>query len=177
MPQCQLSQWLQIGNTCKQKFRVSFVFDLLFSGLPQPYTITSGKARGRLVGGNLSLVTNILGSLYAPLSNFIGNILFIEDVGEAPVKIDRYLTQLEMFGVLRVVSGIVFGQCTSCTTSSNNSFTIPQVLNHHFAHLGVPVFANAMFGHIDTQFSIPLGVMAEMDANAFTIKLLEPAVQ
>lgn len=142
------------------------------------YSFSSQIARGKLIGGNLSLLTNILGSIYAPLSNFVGAILFIEDVDEPPYKIDRYLTQLEMFGVLRVVSGVVFGQCTSCTPSDpTTSFTIAQVLRHHLAHLKVPVFANAMFGHIDTQWTIPLGVAAEMDADAQTITLLEPAVQ
>lgn len=147
------------------------------NGLPQPYTIRGGKARGKLIGGNLSLVTNILGSLYAPLKAFVGNILFIEDVDEPPYKIDRYLAQLSMFGVLDVVSGVVFGQCTNCVDkSTNETFTIPQVLQHYLQPLGVPVFAYAQFGHISVQFPVPLGVKAEMDADACTIQLLEPAV-
>lgn len=88
------------------------------SGLPAPYTITSGKARGRLIGSNLSLICNLLGSLYMPLSDFVGNILFMEDVGEAPYKIDRYLTQLEMFGVFNVVSGFVSSSFFFFTFSS-----------------------------------------------------------
>lgn len=99
-----------------------------------PYTVKAGTAKGKLIGGNMSLLTNLLGSKYAPLSAFQGAILFLEDVEEVPYKIDRYFTQLALFGVLDVVNGVMFGQCTSCTTryktkyfSSFNLIIVQQV--------------------------------------------------
>ncbi|MEZ6030139.1 MAG: LD-carboxypeptidase [Hyphomonadaceae bacterium] len=139
-------------------------------------TLRSGKARGRLLGGNLTIVASLMGTPWLP--DFDGAILFLEDVDEAEYRIDRMLTQLALGGVLGKVAGVVFGQCTDCKASGSTlgGFTLSEVLEHHFAPLGVPVFQGLEFGHIDNQFSLPVGVMAEIDADAGTLKLLEPAV-
>ncbi|MDI1294754.1 MAG: LD-carboxypeptidase, partial [bacterium] len=81
-------------------------------------------------------------------------------------------------GVLGKVAGIVFGQCTDCGAKgpSYGGFTVAQVLQQHLASLGVPAFAGALFGHVANQFSLPVGVRAEIDADAGTIRLLEAAV-
>ena len=139
-------------------------------------TIRPGKARGRLLGGNLTVLAALLGTPYLP--DFGGSILFLEDVDEAEYRIDRMLTQLGLAGVLREVAGIVFGQCTNCRASgpSLGGFTLSEVLKHHLAPVGIPVFQGALIGHVPNQFSIPVGVAAEMDAAAGTIRILEPAV-
>lgn len=134
----------------------------------QPYVIRAGVAKGKLVGGNLSILTNILGSRYAPLALFEGAILFVEDVDEAPYKIDRYMTQLALHGVLDIVAGVVFGQCTNCVQPAP-TFTIQQILHHHLAHRPYPSFAGAMFGHIDTQITIPIGVPCTINATEFSM--------
>ncbi|WP_374569720.1 LD-carboxypeptidase [Phenylobacterium sp.] len=136
-----------------------------------------GVARGRLLGGNLTVLTALVGTPYLP--DFKGAILFIEDVDEAEYRIDRMLTQLGLAGILGQLSGVVFGQCTDCTAkdgSSAGGFTLSQVLDQHLTPLGVPAFQGLEFGHVDDQFSLPEGVMAEIDATAGTVKLLEPAV-
>lgn len=137
----------------------------------------SGKARGRLLGGNLTVLTALIGTPYVP--DFTGAILFVEDVDEAEYRIDRMLTQLGLAGVLGKAAGVVFGQCTDCTAkdgSSANGFTLSQVIDQHFAPLGVPAFQGLDFGHVDDQFTLPEGVMAEIDADAGTLRLLEAAV-
>jgi muramoyltetrapeptide carboxypeptidase len=138
--------------------------------------IRGGRASGRLLGGNLTVLTALLGSPYLP--DFSGAILFLEDVDEAEYRVDRMLTSLSLAGVLSKVSGIVFGQCTDCKAKGGayGGFTLSQVLEQHLAPLGVPVFEGAFFGHIRDQFSLPQGVRAEIDADAGTIRLLEPAV-
>jgi muramoyltetrapeptide carboxypeptidase len=140
------------------------------------WTIRPGKASGRLLGGNLTVLTALMGTPYLP--DFSGSILFLEDVREAEYRIDRMLTQLALGGVLRRVAGVVFGQCTDCSASgaSYGGFTLSEVLKQHLEPLGVPVFQGALIGHIPDQFSIPLGIRAEMDASAGTIRMLEPAV-
>lgn len=139
-------------------------------------TFRPGTARGRLLGGNLTVLCALMGTPWLP--DFSGAILFIEDVEEAPYRIDRMLTQLTLAGVLGKVAGVVFGQCSSCTASgpSYGGFTLSQVLEQHLAPLGVPAFQGAMFGHVANQFSLPVGIPAEIDAAAGTIRILEPAV-
>lgn len=139
-------------------------------------TLRPGKASGRLLGGNLTVLTALMGTPYLP--DFSGAILFLEDVDEAEYRIDRMLTQLALAGVLRRVAGIVFGQCTDCRASGRSigGFTLSEVLKQHLEPLGVPAFQGALIGHIADQFSIPLGVRAEIDASAGTIRMLEAAV-
>ena len=139
-------------------------------------TIRPGKAHGRLIGGNLSILASMMGTPWLP--DFDDAILFLEDTGEAEYRVDRMLTQLALAGVLKRLSGVVFGQCTRCSIDvpDYSGFTLPQVLFQHFAPLGVPAFSGAMIGHIANQFPIPVGVRAEIDAQAGTIRMLEPAV-
>ena len=139
-------------------------------------TLRAGKANGRLLGGNLTVLTAMWGTPYLP--RFDGAILFLEDVDEAEYRIDRMLTQLALGGVLGRVAGVVFGFCSDCRARgpSYGGFTLSEVLKQHLEPLGVPAFQGALIGHIPNQFSIPLGVRAEIDAAAGTIRLLEPAV-
>jgi muramoyltetrapeptide carboxypeptidase len=139
-------------------------------------TFRPGKASGRLLGGNLTVLTALMGTAYLP--DFTGAILFIEDVDEAEYRIDRMLTQLALGGVLRKVAGVVFGQCSNCrnTGSSYGGFTLSEVLQQHLEPLGVPAFQGALFGHVPNQFSLPVGIRAEIDASAGTIRIVEPAV-
>lgn len=138
-------------------------------------TITSGKTRGRLIGGNLTVLTTLIGTGYLP--DFEGCILFVEDVREEVYRVDRMLTQLKLVGVLDRIAGFVFGRCTDCDPSrSYGSLTLPEVLNDHIAPLGVPAWYGSMIGHITHNFTVPLGIEAEIDADEGTIKLLEPAV-
>lgn len=139
-------------------------------------TINAGRARGRLLGGNLTVLTAILGSRYVPA--FDDAILFLEDVNEAVYRVDRMLTQLKLNGVLEKLRGFVFGRCTEC--GSGNSFgslTLEEVLDEHIGSLGIPAFSGSMIGHIDQQFTLPLGIDAEIDADNGTIRLLEAGVR
>lgn len=139
-------------------------------------TFRPGVARGRLLGGNLTVLAALMGTGWLP--DFTGAILFIEDIDEAPYRIDRMLTQLALGGVLGKLAGVIFGQCSSCTAAgpSYGGFTLSEVLQQHLEPLGVPAFQGALFGHVANQFSLPEGVQAEMDAGAGTIRLLEAAV-
>ncbi len=139
-------------------------------------TITPGTARGKLLGGNLTVLTALVGTQYLP--DFKGAILFLEDVDEAEYRIDRMLTQLGQAGILGKVAGIAFGQCTDCKPRERGllGFGLSEVLMQHFSGLKVPVFQGSFFGHMPNQFSIPVGARAEIDAGAGTLTLLEPAV-
>jgi muramoyltetrapeptide carboxypeptidase len=136
-----------------------------------------GAARGRLLGGNLTVLSALVGTPWLP--DFSGAILFLEDIEEAEYRIDRMLTQLSQAGVLGQCAGVVFGQCTDCVAKSGaqaQGFTLAQVLEQHLSGLGAPAFQGLAVGHVDDQFTLPCGVTAELDAGAGTVRLLEAAV-
>jgi len=139
-------------------------------------TITPGKARGRLLGGNLTVMTAILGSPYLP--DWEDAILFTEDVGEDFYRIDRMLTQLKLAGVLGKIKGFVFGGCSECGPGNGNfgALTLEEIFADHIKPLGVPAWQGAMIGHAQPQWTLPLGVDVEIDAGAGTITLLEAPV-
>jgi muramoyltetrapeptide carboxypeptidase len=138
-------------------------------------TITSGKASGPLVGGNLSLLTAVAGTPYA-LKDVKGKILFTEDVGEKPYRIDRMFTQLKQSVDLRSCAGIALGIFADCD-APEGSPTVIEVVKDQFAGLGIPVVYGLSFGHIRDQFTLPLGVRAELDASNSTLTLLESGVR
>lgn len=141
-------------------------------------TITPGTATGGLLGGNLSVLTNIMGTPYFP-ENWENSILYLEDVGEKIYAVDRMMTQLQLGGVLGKISGFIFGKCTECDpggSSGYGSLTLEEVIDHYIKPLGIPAFSGAMIGHINDNVTIPNGIRAEMDAEKGTFKLLSPAV-
>jgi muramoyltetrapeptide carboxypeptidase len=135
--------------------------------------IAGGIASGRLVGGNLTLVCSLIGTEYEP--DFRDKILFLEDVGEAPYRIDRLLTQLWLAGKLQQVAGIAFGKFTE-TTTTGNTFSVEEVIRDRCAGLGVPVVLGFMIGHVNDQTVVPIGIKAELDGDQGKLSLLEAAV-
>jgi muramoyltetrapeptide carboxypeptidase len=136
--------------------------------------IKPGIARGQLVGGNLSLISAMAGTPYA-LKDIRGKILFLEDVGEKPYRVDRMLTQLLQSIHLRQLAGIALGIFSDCN-GPEGSPTVMSVCRERLGKLGVPVVYGLSFGHIRDQFTLPLGVRAELDATNSTLTLLEAAV-
>ena len=139
-------------------------------------TINAGKATGHLIGGNLTLMSALVGTSYFP--NASGAILFLEDVGEAIYRVDRMMTQLKLSGVLGQVSGVVFGHFTDVTPNPGlGNFALMDILKQHCEPLGVPCYFGAMIGHVEQQSTVPVGAIAEMDAGAGVLRLQEPAVR
>ena len=138
-------------------------------------TITPGVARGRMLGGNLTVLTAIAGSPFLP--DWDGAILFLEDVGEDIYRVDRMMTTLKLAGVLDRISGFVFGTCSECEPGEGyGSLTLEEVFNDHIKPLEVPAWRGAMIGHRMPQFTIAEGIPMEIDATAGRIRMLEPAV-
>jgi len=136
-------------------------------------TITGGKARGELVGGNLSVLVALAGSPYMP--DFRGRILFLEDVSEAPYRIDRMLTTLKLMGALDQIAGFIFGECSDCGPGEGyGSLTLDQIFDDHIKPLGIPAYRGALIGHIREQFTVPVGGEVEMDADAGSFRMLAP---
>jgi len=136
--------------------------------------ITPGKATGKLIGGNLSVLTSMLGSIYLP--PWQKSMLFVEDTGEDVYRIDRMLTQLKNAGILDQISGFIFGQCTNCQVGDQPAFTLMEVLQSHIQPLKIPSWYGAAIGHIQDKFTLPVGLNVEIDADTGVIQLLEAAV-
>ena len=140
-------------------------------------TIASGVAEGFLLGGNLSVLTGIMGSPYFP-KDWNGKILYLEDVVEKIYAIDRMMSQLQLGGVLDQISGFVFGKCTNCEAggSGYGSLTFEEVIEHYIKPLNIPAYSGAMFGHIDDNSTLPNGLKVLLNADNGTLKMLSPAV-
>ncbi len=144
------------------------------------YVIRSGKASGKLVGGNLSIVVSLIGTPYDV--DFTDSILFLEEVREEPYRIDRFLTQLLSSGKLDKVNGIALGVFKNCEIdpdkpSFERSFTLKEVLFDRLYQLGVPVVYGLSFGHIANKYTLPFGIKAELNTINKSITLLENSVE
>ena len=138
-------------------------------------TITGGQARGKLIGGNLSVFSGIVGSTYLP--DFNGAILFLEDTNENIYRIDRLMTHLKIAGVFDKLAGFIFGQCSNCSPDADyGSLTLEEVISGHIQPLGIPAWSGAMIGHIEPILTLPIGLDVEIDSRVGTIRMLESAV-
>lgn len=145
-------------------------------GGPLTRVVAPGTAEGRLVGGNLALLTALIGT--SDLPDLRDAILFVEDVGEAPYRLDRMLIQARASGALDGVAGVVVGELVDCEASSSRpSLSAAEVVDEILGGLGVPVIADVPIGHVDRQLPLPVGARARIDAGAGTLELLEAAVR
>src|SRR5690606_2691015 len=158
-------------------WRLAFSGETPVLGRGPVATIGPGKARGRLLGGNLSVFTALVGTPWLP--DFDGAILFLEDTGEAEYRIDRMMSQLALAGILDKVAGVAFGQCTRCTRGVPDylGFTVAEILRQYLAPLRIPAFHGANIGHVANQVCVPTGAEVEIDAEAGAIRVLEAVVE
>jgi muramoyltetrapeptide carboxypeptidase len=135
------------------------------------------SVEGRIVGGNLSLICGVLGTPYE--IDMKDKILFIEEVDEAPYRIDRMLTQLQLTGKLEECSGIVLGQFTDCDgdEEDKNTFTLSQVLEDRIMTLDKPVLINFMCGHDNPKLVLPIGAKARLNCKRGQIEIVQSVVK
>lgn len=131
--------------------------------------LAEGRAAGRLIGGNLSVLTHLLGTPYEP--DFRGAILFLEDVGEQTYRVDRMLTQLRQSGALRKVAGVLLG---AMSVPPRRRFPpdrqLDEVLHEALVPLGVPVIGGLVAGHVARKRTLPLGAHTEIDCSSRTLR-------
>jgi muramoyltetrapeptide carboxypeptidase len=142
-------------------------------------TIRPGRARGPLIGGNLSLVSTTMGTPYEIETR--GRILFLEDVDEQPYSIDRMLTQLRLAGKLDAAAGVIFGECSGCRPrefepSFDSTLSLGEVLDNLLAKLRAPLLSGLTVGHTDDQATLPLGVTCTLDSEKGELVIEEAGV-
>ncbi len=142
-------------------------------GLEGLETIAPGRAQGPLVGGNLSVLCALVGTPHAPPLR--GSILFLEDVGEAPYRVDRMLTTLRQSGWLERVAGVAIGQFTRCQPAKDGR-EVASVLRERLRDLRVPVVSGVPSGHDEQNLALPLGARTHLDADGGTLSFEGGAV-
>jgi len=134
-------------------------------------TLVPGRAEGRLLGGNLSLVAATLGTPYEIDAR--GAVLFLEDIGEVPYRIDRMLLQLLQAGKFEDCAGVILGPFTDSVPDDRKpSLSVAQVLGELLSGVGKPVLAGFQCGHVLPTASVPLGARVALDATAGAIRVL-----
>jgi muramoyltetrapeptide carboxypeptidase len=134
--------------------------------------VRGGSGRGRLVGGCLSAIVTTLGTPYQLRT--AGKILFLEDVGEKPYRVERMLTHLKLAGALEGLEGLVFGSFERCEGEGERE--VPAIIEEMFAEAPFPVIADYPAGHGAENVIVPIGLEAELDADSATLSWAEPAV-
>jgi muramoyltetrapeptide carboxypeptidase len=145
-----------------------YVIDLP-AGQTPPERLVGGTVRGRLVGGNLSLIAATLGTPYAIDAK--GKILFLEDTGEAPYRVDRLFAQLRLAGVLDDAVGVIVG-----TFDKTDAREVAKVVRDYCAGLKKPVLSNFPVGHTVWNTTLPEGALAELNADLAQVRVLENPV-
>jgi muramoyltetrapeptide carboxypeptidase len=140
---------------------------------PQFQTLVPGSAEGELTGGCLSLIVASLGTPYEIATD--GKVLFIEDFGEPPYRIDRMITQLRLARKLDRVAGVLLGSFQDCDSPSPE-YTLEDTLHDLLGNLRVPVLAGFPAGHGAQNWAIPLGVRIRLDASNCRVEFMEPAL-
>ncbi|WP_075098035.1 S66 peptidase family protein [Sandaracinus amylolyticus] len=143
-----------------------------FEGLA-PIGASRDVVEAKVIGGNLALLAAMTGTPLAPPLD--GAILFVEDVGEAPYRVDRMLTQLRLSGALARVAGVLVGTFTRCAASADGT-TVETVIAERLGDLGVPVLTGLPCGHVDEPLELPLGARARIDGTRGCVTFVEPVV-
>jgi muramoyltetrapeptide carboxypeptidase len=149
--------------------------DILVPHENRVVTIRGGVAEGPLAGGNLTLLQCLIGTAYFP--DLDGALLFLEDTNEDLYRIDRMLSHLRLVGALARVGAVLVGRFTNLKRHMNDgALGVDRVLAHYFEPLGIPVAWGLPIGHIDAQWTMPIGVRARFDADRGCVEILEAAV-
>jgi muramoyltetrapeptide carboxypeptidase len=130
--------------------------------------LKSGRAEGVLAGGNLATLCHLTGTSMG--TGFAGHILLLEDIGEAPYRIDRMLTQMKMAGLFAGLAGLVLGSFEDCGSTDE----IDALVLERFADLSIPIVSGAGVGHGRSNWTVPLGLAARLDTAADELRFLEP---
>lgn len=135
--------------------------------------LAPGKAAGRLVGGNLTMIASTMGTPWE--IDTTGAIVFLEDVREELYRIDRMLSQLALGGKFDRAAGVVFGRCSQCNYTGP-TLSLEEILRDRFGSLPIPAISGLPFGHIEQKLTLPIGAMATLDGDAGTLTIDEAAV-
>jgi muramoyltetrapeptide carboxypeptidase len=180
-PMIAVDFWNEISTYTEEMFWKVITSGKKYGKIKNPddekyYTLNKGKAESEIAGGNLALITSMLGTPYLP--SFKNKILFLEEIGEAPYRIDRMLGQLKSAGILKEVSGVLLGRFKDCYDSDSNehSLTLNEVIEDYFSKIDIPVMYNVKHGHIKDNMTLAWGIKYKMNTVTGNFEMTENAV-
>jgi muramoyltetrapeptide carboxypeptidase len=173
-PANEASLWRAVLAERQQNVPIEHVLDGRDEEPGTLRTIRSGRAEGRLTGGNLSVLAGTVGTPFE--FETAGRILFLEDVGERLYRLDRYLAQLWLAGKLQAAAGVLLGSFTHDDEPREPAESVDELLNEYFSRLDVPVLAGFPAGHTRINLTLPMGALVELDAGDKRVSVCENVV-
>ncbi|HRI48020.1 MAG TPA: LD-carboxypeptidase [Ignavibacteriaceae bacterium] len=139
-------------------------------------SVTKGNAKGKIIGGNLAVFVGLMGTEYLP--SFNDTILFFEDIGEVPYRVDRFFSQLTLSKAFKKANGLLLGQFTDCEEkdAEKRTLTLSNVFDDYLAKIKIPTISNFPNGHVEIKMPIPYGIEAKVNSEILTVEFLESAV-
>ncbi len=139
-------------------------------------SLNSGSANGRIIGGNLSVISSLIGTEYFP--DLKDRILLVEEMGEMPYRVDRMLNQLKLAKMFHGIKGIVIGSFRDCNELDPNkkTLTLGEVITDYFSPLKKPVIYNFRHGHLKDNITVPIGATIKLNASRKYIEITETVV-
>ncbi len=134
------------------------------------FVLNPGEAVGPVIGGNLTILSHLVGTPYSP--RYDGHILFLEDCNEKPYRIDRMLTQMRLSGCLDNIAGLFLGQFTDCESLDIIKETVIDI----FHGKDIPIMGGFEIGHEQTNLTLPIGLHARLNTHSRQLTYLEPSV-
>lgn len=171
----------EISSFTEENFWCNITSNKKIGKLKHPYTklpaITRGSTSGRIVGGNLAVLTSLIGTNYFP--DLRKKILLLEDVQEKPYKIDRYLNQLRLNKAFKLISGIILGRFVDCYEHDpeKRTLTLGEIIDSYFHKLDIPIIYTFPHGHIKDKITIPIGINVKVNANSGIVEFKESGVR
>jgi len=162
--------WQNVWQTLEGKFVVPYRLE----NAHQAECINTGRVQGRILTGNLALMSALCGTRYTP--DLHDRILFIEDIGESLYRIDRSLIHLKLAGVFNQVRGVVFGEFTDIVRSDSkevNKLSPLDIIKDIFQDINIPVMYGFSCGHGENKTTIPQGVVCELDTAKGSVTILD----
>lgn len=140
------------------------------------FTIVKGSAKGRIAGGNLATLVSLIGTKYFP--DMKNKLLVLEEVNEAPYRIDRMLNQLRLTGVFKMISGLILGAFTDCHEADpeKKTLSLGEVVSDYVDDLKIPVIYNFTHGHLRDNVTVPIGANFKLNASRSIIEINESVV-
>lgn len=180
-PMAGVEMWKEIDPFTEEHFWGIVTSKKKFGAIRNPEgkdlkTLNSGTASGRLLGGNLSLITAIAGSPYIP--SFKNSLLFIEEIEEECYRFDRMMNHLRITNILKDTKGVIVGELTDVKASDTTKpfLTVDQIVNDYLKPLNKPVVTGLVYGHIPRKLTMPVGIKGTLNANKRSLTFDEAAV-
>lgn len=180
-PMSGVEMWKEIDPFTEEHFWAMVTSKKKFGAVRNPdgrplKAVVPGSGKGRLLGGNLSLITAIIGTPYCP--NFKDSLLFLEEIDEECYRFDRMMNHLRIAGIFKSIRGVIMGELTDVKPSDTSSpfLTLDQVLQDYLPAIPRPVITGLVYGHVPKKLTMPIGINGSMNAHTTTISFDESAV-